>query len=62
MSLECSECERDCRGQHDRSCSKYSNGLCACDHREALHDEEGCCTECVCIDYTDVSAGTKEAD
>ena len=35
MSLECSECERDLRGPHDPSCSRFDRtGHC-----------EGCCDE-----------------
>jgi len=33
MSLECSECERDLRGGHDKSCSHWTpeQELCTCD-------------------------------
>ncbi len=32
MSLECGECERDLRGGHDSTCSRYARYLCpACD-------------------------------
>lgn len=50
MSLECSECERDMRGPHDESCSRYvPPKMCVCGHDEYQHDEEEYCTECECI-------------
>lgn len=41
MSLECSECERDLRGGHDKRCSRYVK---PCD--ECLRTE--CDEECDC--------------
>lgn len=29
MSVECGECERDLRGEHDPSCSRYKPYICA---------------------------------
>lgn len=39
MSVECGECERDLRGGHDRSCSRWrpEQELCICDP-EWQHD------------------------
>jgi hypothetical protein len=42
MSLECSECERDLRGPHDPSCSRYVHHAADC---ALLRDEE---RECDC--------------
>jgi len=43
MSLECSECERDLRGGHDPSCSRYIKPCTKCEAEEC--DEE-CNCEC----------------
>jgi hypothetical protein len=42
---ECSECERDLRGGHDPSCSRYRRRVCKCGHLSEDHDEEGTCWE-----------------
>jgi len=51
MSIECSECERDLRGGHDPSCSRYKKMICSCGHLSEAHDEEGCCWECDCVNF-----------
>ena len=43
MSIECSECERDLRGGHDESCSRYVRPCDQCLNSEC--DEE-CSCEC----------------
>lgn len=42
MSLECSECERDLRGGHDESCSRYPGEPpeCTCSFRLQGMDDE----------------------
>lgn len=39
MSLECGECERDLRGGHDRSCSRYKTPK----KRVLLHHKDAFC-------------------
>ena len=43
MSLECSECERDLRGEHDESCSRY---IKPCKECEESHCDEECNCDC----------------
>ena len=51
MSVECSECERDLRSGHDKTCSRYRDeGICVCGHHYDRHDEELECMDCEC-DY-----------
>ena len=45
MSLECSECERDRRGPHDPSCSRYRLSQ-ACKAGDCEQCEESC--DCSC--------------
>lgn len=45
MSIECGECERDLRGGHDMSCSRYNltKGVALAMHKalgQNVHDEE----------------------
>ena len=51
MSIECGECERDLRGEHDIGCSRYTppTKCKRCPHLSDKHDEEGFCTECNCF-------------
>jgi hypothetical protein len=48
MSLECSECERDLRGGHDPSCSRYPGEppLCTCTFRLQGADDNSHQFEC----------------
>lgn len=50
MGAECSECERDLRGGHDESCSRYSYRACPdCGVRLKNRDpDDGWDYVCVC--------------
>ena len=48
MSIECSECERDLRGGHDKSCSRY--------------DKSTECPNCGQSDYFQYSDGVRDCN
>jgi len=60
VSIECSECERDLRGGHDPSCSRYVRRICRCGHLAEDHDEGWWCDvkDCKCDEFRDVCEHT----
>lgn len=63
MSLECSECERDLRGGHDPSCSRYKPWICTnpLKHHRFAEYVNGC-PKCEPLSFSVVHESTLETD